>query len=494
LTATVEHAYELSQSDRLFIGGEWVTPSTSAVIKVINPTTEELFLTVAEASAEDMHRAVTAARVAFDDGPWPRLSHAERSKFVYAFAAGIREHADEIATIQASQMGIPWQQGKYSALWSADRFTYYADMADDFPFIERREPTDGGKVGLLVREPVGVIGAIIPWNSPITLIAPRLAPALLAGCTMVVKSSPEAPGEAYIMAQIAQSIGLPPGVFNVVTADREVSELLVRDARVNKINFTGSSAIGRRISAIMADRIGRVTLELGGKSAAIVLDDYDLAEAAATLGASGCRMTGQVCASLTRIIVPRKRHDDFVDALKDVMSQVKVGDPFDPETEMGPLVTSRQRDIVEGFLAKGKQEGSKLVLGGGRPSHLQRGFFIEPTLYADVDNNDTVAREEIFGPVLTVIAADDERHAVKIANDSIYGLNASVFSNDVNRVYEVARRLQSGTVGHNAFRGDFGIAFGGFKQSGIGREGGREGLYECLETKTIILDDEPAQL
>jgi acyl-CoA reductase-like NAD-dependent aldehyde dehydrogenase len=338
-----------------------------------------------------------------------------------------------------------------------------------------------------------VVGAIIPWNAPIGLITYKLAPALLAGCTVVLKCSPEAPGDAYVVAEIAEAIGLPPGVLNVVTADREVSELLVRDPRVDKITFTGSTAAGRRIASICGDRIARCTLELGGKSAALILDDMDLGAAAATLARAECTLSGQVCSSLTRIVVSRQRHDELVEALVGACGQVQVGDPFDPATQMGPLVSGRQRDRVESYIAKGVEEGAVLATGGGRPKHLDRGYYVEPTVFANVDNSSTIAQEEIFGPVLTVIAADDEDQIVSIANDSVYGLNASVFTPDVDRARSVSRRLRSGTVGHNAFRTDFGIAFGGFKQSGIGREGGTEGLLPFLETKTVILEGIPSE-
>jgi acyl-CoA reductase-like NAD-dependent aldehyde dehydrogenase len=313
----------------------------------------------------------------------------------------------------------------------------------------------------------------------------------LAGCTVVLKCSPEAPGDAYVVAEIAESIGLPPGVLNVVTADREVSELLVRDDRVDKITFTGSTAAGQRIASICGARIARCTLELGGKSAAVILDDMDLNEAATTLAGAECMLSGQVCSSLTRIIVSRRRHDDLVAALAEAFSQVRVGDPFDPDTQMGPLVSSRQRDRVEGYIAQGVEQGAILATGGGRPKDLDRGYYVEPTVFGNVDNSSTIAQEEIFGPVLTVIPADNEDHAVALANESIYGLNASVFTHDVDRARQVARRLRSGTVGHNAFRTDFSIAFGGFKRSGIGREGGIEGLLPFLETKTVILEGVP---
>jgi betaine-aldehyde dehydrogenase len=338
------------------------------------------------------------------------------------------------------------------------------------------------------------VAAIVPWNGTPAIIAAKTAPALLSGCTVVLKASPEAPGTAYVMAEICEKVGLPPGVFNVVTADREVSELLVRNPGIDKVTFTGSTAAGRKIAAICGERIARCTLELGGKSAAVILDDYDIERAAKRIAGDAVFLTGQVCCSLTRIVVPRSRHDAMVDALSAVFSGVKVGDPFDQATQMGPLAMSRQRDRVEGYIAKGQAEGATLAVGGARPAHLNRGYFIEPTVFGNVDNASTIAREEIFGPVLSVIPADSEAQALDIANDTIYGLNNSVFTNDIERAYAVGRRLRSGTVGQNAMRSDFGVAFGGFKQSGLGREGGVEGLHPFLETKTMILDDAPAVL
>jgi acyl-CoA reductase-like NAD-dependent aldehyde dehydrogenase len=492
VTTTKSTEVPLRHADRFFIGGAWVAPSSTSVIDVIDSATEELFFSVAEANADDMARAVGAAKTAFDTGPWPRLTHAERADALRRLGAGVQERADDIGQIWPRESGVLHRMARATGSHAAAPFEAYAALADTFPFEEPAQPSLGGKFGLLVREPVGVVGAIIPWNAPISLITHKIAPALLAGCTVILKSSPEAPGEAYLVAEVAESIGLPPGVLNVVTADREVSELLVRDPRVDKITFTGSTAAGRRIASICGERIARCTLELGGKSAAVILDDADLAGAAAAISGAECFLTGQVCSSLTRLVVTRNRHDEFVEALAGTFSQVRVGDPFEKETQMGPLVAERQRDRVEAYIAKGLDEGAKLVTGGGRPTHLDRGWFVEPTVFANVDNASTIAQEEIFGPVLSVIPADDEQHAVELANDTIYGLNASVFTADVDRARAVAGQLRSGTVGHNAFRTDFGIAFGGFKQSGIGREGGREGLLPFLETKTVILDDAPA--
>ncbi|MFZ0378133.1 MAG: aldehyde dehydrogenase [Solirubrobacteraceae bacterium] len=491
MSLTKERGLQLRHLDRFFIGGEWVAPSSEATIAVTDSASEQEFFSVAEAQAADVGRAVEAARQAFDAGPWPRLTHAERAEYLRAIATALRKRGGEVGDIWPRESGVLHRIAKGAAEGAARKFEYYASLADTFPFEEEARPTAGGEFGLLVREPVGVVGAIIPWNVPMTLISNKLAPALLAGCTEVLKSSPEAPGEGYVLAEIAEEVGLPPGVLNVVTADREVSELLVRDPRVDKITFTGSTAAGRRIAAICGERIARCTLELGGKSAAVILDDIDLETVARTIAGAECFLSGQVCSSLTRIVVSRHRHDELVDALSSTFSQVRVGDPFDPETQMGPLASERQRDRVLGYIDKGAQEGATLATGGGRPAHLERGWFVEPTVFGNVDNGATIAREEIFGPVLSVIPADDERDAVRVANDTIYGLNASVFTNDIERARGVAGELRSGTVGHNAFRTDFGIAFGGFKQSGIGREGGIEGLHPFLETKTVILEGRP---
>jgi betaine-aldehyde dehydrogenase len=482
--------------DRFFINGEWAAPSSNSKINVINCATEELFMSVAEAQAADVNRAVEAARQAFDRTSWPRLSHAERAKYLTAIGQEIAKRGDDTLKVWISESGVTSSIAQYSigpALGGV--YEYYAGLAATYQFEERRQPSPGaGNVGLIVREPVGVVAAIIPWNAPASLIAYKVAPALLAGCTVIVKASPEAPGAAYILAEVCEKIGLPKGVVNILTADREVSELLVRHPGVDKVTFTGSTAAGKKIASICGERIARCTLELGGKSAAVILDDYDVGTAANTIAGMASMMTGQVCSSLTRIVVNKNRHDALVDALSSAFSKTKVGDPNDMSTQMGPLAMARQRDRVESYIAKGKAEGAKLATGGGRPAHLNRGYYIEPTVFGNVDNNMTIAREEIFGPVLSVIPADNEDHAVEIANDTVYGLNASVFTKDVERAYSTARLLRSGTVGQNSFKTDFGIAFGGFKQSGLGREGSTEGLIHFLETKTVILDEEPKHL
>jgi len=482
-----------SHVDRFFIGGEWVAPSTDACADVIDSATEEMFFRVALADSRDMDRAIASARAAFDDGPWPRMSHTERAELVRQLAAGMRERRDEIAQIWPRQSGVLHSHALGSAENTASVFDFYAGLATTFEFEEQVEP-DAGGYGLLVREPVGVVGAIIAWNGPMRFIAGKVAPALMAGCSVVLKLSPEAPGEGYLVAEIAEQVGLPPGVLNVVTADREVSEQLVRDPRVDKITFTGSTAAGRRIASICGARVARCTLELGGKSAAILLDDADLDHAARVISAAECRISGQVCSSLTRIVVTRDRHDEFVDALAATFADVRVGDPFDPSSQMGPLATARQRDRVEAFIARGVSDGAVLATGGRRPAQLARGWYVEPTVFGQVDNRSTIAQNEIFGPVLSVIPADDEEDAIRLANDTIYGLNAAVFTDSAERALAVGRRLRSGSVGHNGSRTDLAGAFGGFKQSGIGREGGVEGLRPFLEVKFFALDAAPVSV
>jgi acyl-CoA reductase-like NAD-dependent aldehyde dehydrogenase len=489
----LEMATLRERSNRFFIGGDWVRPSSPATIEVISPSTEEAFVRVAEAQAEDIDRAVAAARAAFDYGPWPRMTHAERAAYILRLAEKIEERAAEVGHIWTSETGVVAGIADHLGMMVGGVYRYYASLAETFPFVERHTP-QAGNVGLLVREPVGVVAAVLPWNGPLGLIAYKTAPALLAGCTIVIKSPPEAPASGYVIADIAREIGLPPGVINVVTAERAVSELLVRHPGIDKVTFTGSTAAGKKIASICGERIARCTLELGGKSAAVVLDDYDVEAVAQSISGTARVMTGQVCASLTRVIVSRDRHDAMLDALSAEFAKINVGDPFDPASDMGPLAMSRQRDRVEGFIAKGREEGAVVATGGGRPAHLNRGFYVEPTVFGNVRNDMVIAREEIFGPVVSVIPADNEAQAIEIANDSTFGLNASVFTNDAQRAYHAARQLRSGTVGHNAQRIDFSIAFGGFKQSGIGREGGTEGLLPFLETKTIILDAEPDQL
>jgi betaine-aldehyde dehydrogenase len=480
-----------SNPGRFYIGGQWVTPSSGDSIDVVQPATERLYVRVAEAKPADIARAVEAARQAFDEGPWPTMTPEERAPYLSAMAEGLRKRSVEIADLWSSEMGILHRDAEVRGARIPAIYDFYAGLASTFEWVERHTPAGGG-YGWLVREPVGVVGAIVPWNAAIVALSFKLAPALLAGCSVVLKSSPEAPSAAYVLAEIAAEIGLPPGVLNIVTADRTASESLVTNPGVDKISFTGSTAAGKRIAALCAERVARVNLELGGKSAALVLDDYDLEAAAASLAKSTIELTGQVCSALTRVIVSRHRHDGLVDALDAHLGKVAVGDPFDAASEMGPVAAERQRERVEGFIGRAIDEGATLTTGGHRPAHLDRGWFVEPTVLANVDNCSTIARNEVFGPVLSVIPVDDQDQLVAVANDSPYGLNSAVFTNDEDLAWKLARRIRSGTVGQNAHRNSHAIAFGGFKQSGIGREGGREGLMPYLETKAIIFDSEPS--
>jgi betaine-aldehyde dehydrogenase len=476
--------------DRFYIGGRWVAPASDDRVDVIEPATEDVYASVAYARAADMEAAVAAAREAFDNGPWTRMTHLERAAYLRAIAQGLRDRADDLAAIWASEMGILHVDAQARGARIPGIYDYYAGLAESFEFIERHEPAGGG-YGWLVREPVGVVAAIIPWNAAIVAMSLKIAPALLAGCTVVLKSAPEAPVSAYLLADIIDKAGLPPGVFNIVTADRDVSELLVRNPEIDKISFTGSTIAGRKIAGIAAERTARVNLEMGGKSAALILDDYDISAAAASLAESATELTGQVCSALTRVIVTKHRHDEVVEALAAEFAKVRVGDQFDSSSDMGPIAMKRQLDNINRLLTEGVAEGAVLASGGRRPRGLDKGWFIEPTVLGNVDNHSVVARNELFGPVLTVIPAENEEEQVRIANDSIYGLNSAVFTHDENRAWAFARRIRSGTVGHNAHRNSHAFAFGGFKQSGIGREGGREGLLPYLETKAVILDREP---
>lgn len=474
--------------DRFFIGGEWVTPSTTASIDVRQAATEEVYVRIAEATAADIDRAVAAARQAFDRGPWPEFTHAERAGYLRAIAAGLQARAADIADIWSAEMGILHSHSLVRGTRIPAIYDYYAGLADDFDFAEYRHEPLGGTGAWLVREPVGVVGAIIPWNAAIVALSFKVAPALLAGCTMVLKPSPESPSAAYVLAEVAESVGLPAGVINVLTADREASEALVRNPGVDKISFTGSTAAGRKIGAICGERVARVNLELGGKSAALILDNYDLDAAATSLAESTIELTGQVCSALSRVIVSQHRHDELVEALSAALRAVRVGDPFDADSQMGPVCMQRQRDSIERFIREGLDAGAELVAGGHRPPSLDRGYFIEPTLFGNVDNDTSIARNEIFGPVLSVIPARDEADQIRIANNSIYGLNSAVFTNDDERAWQFARKIRAGTVGRNQHRNTHSIAFGGFKQSGIGREGGREGMMPYLETKVITME------
>lgn len=488
LTAT-----EAGRRDAFFIDGEWAAPAGRRLFDVVSPSDESLFLRAALADVSDVERAVAAARQAFDQGPWPRLTPAERGAFLRRIGAGLRERAPQLAQAWIRQTGALKSLSDPLTPLFAQIFDDFATLGEGFDWVSRRPTQSGAAAGYLVREPAGVAAAIIPWNAPLMLAALKVAPALLAGCTVILKAAPEAPEEAYILAEVAAAAGLPAGVLNVLTADREESEALVRHPGVDKVSFTGSSAAGRKIASICGSRVARCTLELGGKSPAIILDDCDVEAAAQALAPVVQMMSGQTCAALTRIIVSRTKERALLEALEATLTSLRVGDPQADDTQVGPVSMQRQRDRVLQYIERGCAEGARLVTGGGRPAHLDRGFYVAPTLFAGVDNQSTIAREEIFGPVLSVIAVGSEEEAIDVANDTDFGLNASVFTQDPDRAFAVARRIRAGTVSQNAYRTDFNIAFGGFKQSGLGREGGPEGLLSYLETKTILLDAEPKE-
>ena len=472
--------------DQLFIGGEWVAPSSGQRIEVRSPATLEVVGTVPEAVEADVDAAVAAARQAFDRGPWPRKSPQERAAVIAKFTELLTERIDDVVGIITDEMGAP-PATVQMMMWTPAQsvLSTYSGLVDTFPWEETRTGLFGETK--VRREPVGVVAAIIPWNVPLFIAINKLVPALLAGCTAVLKPAPETPIDALWLAGLFAEAGLPEGVLSVLPADREVSEYLVTHPGVDKVSFTGSTAAGRRVGSLATERLKRVSLELGGKSAAIVLEDVDLNAAGFMLAYSGLMNSGQACVAQTRILAPRSRYDEVTEALVANASLMTVGDPKDPSTQLGPLVAERQRDRVESYIDKGKSDGARLVLGGGRPAGLDVGWYVEPTVFADVDNKMTIAQEEIFGPVLSVIPYDTVEQAVDIANDSDYGLAGSVWTQDIDRGYEIATQIRTGTYGINWYAFDMGSPFGGFKCSGIGREDGPEGLSAFCELKSVLM-------
>jgi betaine-aldehyde dehydrogenase len=472
--------------EHIYIGGEWVTPSGTDTIEVISPYTEQVIARVPDGTTADIDRAVAAARTAFDDGPWPQLTPQERAGYLTQLSQLIQSRMDEWAGVITSEVGAPFSFSQMGQVFASTMvMDYYAGLANSFHFEEIRQGVMGP--ALVRREPLGVAGAIVPWNVPLFTIALKLAPAFIAGCTMVLKPSPETPLDAYLLAEACEEIGLPKGVLNIVVAGREVSEHLVRHNDVDKIGFTGSTGAGRRIASVAGEGLKRVTLELGGKSAAIFLPDADLSVAVPQALGSGFMNNGQACVAQTRILVSRDKYSETVDALVDFTRNQVVGDPMDPATQIGPLIAERQRERVEGYIAKAQAEGNKIAAGGGRPSSQSTGWFVEPTLVVDVDPKHTIAQEEVFGPVVSVIAYDSPEDAVRIANDSAYGLSGTVFTADVAAGLDVARKVRTGTYTINSFALEFAAPFGGYKDSGVGRELGPEGLSAYLESKSISL-------
>jgi betaine-aldehyde dehydrogenase len=477
----------MREHQRLFIGGEWVEPAGTGTIDVISPHSEELVGRVPEGTGADIDRAVTAARDAFDNGEWPRLSPEERIAAVQKFSEVYAAHIPDMAAVVTEEMGSPITFSNLAqspAPWMM--LNTFLQIAAEYPWEERRQGVLGGDV-IVRREPAGVVGAIVPWNVPQFVIMSKLAPALIAGCTIVVKPSPETPLDAFLMADLLNEAGIPKGVVSVIPAGREVGEHLVRHPGVDKIAFTGSTAAGRRIASICGEQLKRVSLELGGKSAAIILDDADLAATVEGLKFASLMNNGQACVAQTRILASRDRYDEVVDAVSGMVGALAVGDPQDEATEVGPLVAERQQERVEKYIAVGQEEGAKVAVGGnGRPSGLEKGWYVKPTVFSGVDNSMRIAREEIFGPVLAVIPYDDTDDAVRIANDSEYGLAGSVWTGDIDQGLDIARRVRTGTYGVNQYTMDFIAPFGGYKGSGLGREFGVEGLSHYVELKSIV--------
>jgi acyl-CoA reductase-like NAD-dependent aldehyde dehydrogenase len=472
----------MENRERIYIDGSWVPSAGSGTIDVINAATEEVIGTVPEGTADDVDKAVKAARAAFDS--WSQTPPEERGKYVQRIQEGLAARMTEIATLVSQEVGTPFGLANIIQAGLPTMITAsYVDIASDFPWEEQ--------VGnsLIVREPVGVVGAITPWNYPLHQVMAKVAPALTAGCTIVLKPSEVAPLSAFVLAEIVEEIGLPAGVFNLVTGTGPVvGEAIVTHPEVDMISFTGSTRAGKRISELAANTVKRVALEMGGKSPFIILPDADLQEAVKA-GLGSCYMNaGQTCIAWTRMIVPKDRQDEVAQLAKEVAESYKPGDPFDGDTRLGPLVSKTQQDRVRGYIQKGIDEGATLVTGGAeQPAGLDKGYFIQPTVFTDVTNDMTIAQEEIFGPVLSIIGYETEDEAVEIANDTIYGLHAGVFGGDKEHATKVARRIRAGQVDVNGGAFNPVAPFGGYKQSGRGRELGKFGLEEFVEIKSMQL-------
>ncbi|MET9327671.1 aldehyde dehydrogenase [Tsukamurella sp. NPDC003166] len=471
-------------TDRFYIGGAWRPAASAETVDVVSPTTDETIARVALGAPSDMDAAVAAARDAFDRGPWPRMSVAERAALIRGFRDRLAGHGEQIAVTVTTEMGCPITQTRAAQVGASTALLdINLELAEQYPWRYTRSGRTGNAV--VLRRPVGVVAAIVPWNSPVAVAMLKLAPALVAGCTVVLKPAPESPLSAHFLARAAAEAGLPPGVLNIVAADRAAGEHLVTHPGVDKVSFTGSTTAGRRIASACGNDLRRVTLELGGKSAAIILDDADLDAAVTSLRGASFRYNGQACVGKTRIIATRRRYAEVVDALTAMVGDLRVGDPADPDTEIGPLVSARQRDRVETYIAQGRAEGARVTVGGGRPADRPAGQFVQPTVFADVRSDMVIAQEEIFGPVICVLTADDEDEAIDIANDSAYGLSGAVYSADLDHAFAVAQRIRTGGVDINGAGIGFHAPFGGVKRSGIGREAGLEGFDAFVETTSF---------
>ncbi|WP_405182646.1 aldehyde dehydrogenase [Nocardia sp. NBC_01377] len=473
-------------SASVYINGNWVAPRSDRLLVVHSPSSTEIVGEVPDANAADIDAAVGAARAAFDHGPWPRMRPDERSDAMRALLRELTDRADELAHVIGTENGTPQRLLRPAQVDNGlDVLRYYVDMAANF---EVETWVEGLYSPALVRqEPVGTVAAITPWNVPFFLAMLKVAPALAAGCTVVLKAAPETPLNAYLLAEAAHAAGLPAGVLNVVAAGPEASEALVTHPGIDKIAFTGSTAVGKRIAGLAGAHLKRLTLELGGKSAAIVLDDADLAATVPQLIGVSMSLSGQFCTAQSRILVSRDRYDEAVELYSGIAAELPVGNTFDEGTFIGPLISERQRDRVLDYIEIGKREGAVPVVGGGRPVGLDRGWFVQPTVFRDVNKDMRIAQEEIFGPVVAFIPYTDEEDAISIANDSAFGLHGTVWTADIDRGVEVGRRIRTGTYSVNALSLDPAAPFGGVKNSGLGREMGCEGLAAYLEPKTITV-------
>ncbi|KQC34832.1 aldehyde dehydrogenase family protein [Frankia sp. ACN1ag] len=479
--------------EQLYVGGRWVDSDSTETLTAINPATEQVVGVVPQASAGDVTRAIMAAREAFDDGPWPRMKPFERSRVLMRMAEVMRRRQAELVDLDVTEVGRARTLSE--SVFVDVPIEHFEDMAErvllsfefDEPMLPYETPLGVGQ-GVVRREPYGVASIITPYNAPFFLAAFKLAPALAAGCTTVLMPSPYTPLSAFLVAEIAEEAGLPPGVLNVVTGTPAAGELLTSHPAVDIVSFTGSDAVGRRIVKQAADTLKKVVLELGGKSANIVCEDADLTKVIPDVVMNFTLNCGQGCSMLTRTLVHESIHDDLVAGLKEAMDHVRIGDPADPTVTMGPLISAAQRDKVETLIRAGLDEGAQLAYGGGRPAHLPKGFFVEPTVFVGVENSMTIAQREFFGPVTVVIPFRDDDEAVRLANDSDFGLGGGVWSGDPTRAYRIGGRIRAGMVSLNGGTGGLSPhgPFGGYKASGIGREWGKWGLSEFLQHKSLV--------